>query len=281
MLDNLSIIRVVPSRGLRSLNLRELWEYHELIYFLTWRNIKVRYKQTALGVAWAVLQPLVMMLVFTLFFGKLAKVPSEGIPYPVFAYAGLLPWQIFSRAISESSDSLVSDQRLITRVYFPRMIVPMATVLAALMDVAIASLLLVGLMLFYGLIPGATVVYIPLVVLLMVITALGIGFWLSALNLEYQDVRYIVPFLNQFLFFLVPVVYPSTLVPQRWRLIYGLNPMTGVVEGFRWALLGTGPGPSLMLGCSVAVAILLFFGGMLFFRWRERNFVDVVGSGGR
>jgi lipopolysaccharide transport system permease protein len=278
---DLPITRIQPSHGLRSLDILELWEYRELAYFLTWRNIKVRYKQTALGVAWAVLQPLAMMLVFTLFFGKLAKLPSGGLPYPVFVYAGLLPWQIFSRAISESSDSLVSDQRLITRVYFPRMIVPMATVLAALMDVAIASLLLVGLMLFYGLVPHATAVYIPLFVLLMLVTGLGIGFWLSALNLEYQDVRYTIPFLNQLLLFLVPVVYPSTLVPEKWRLIYGLNPMVGVVEGFRWALLGTGPGPSLMLGCSVAVAVLLFFGGMLFFRWRERTFVDVVGSGGR
>jgi lipopolysaccharide transport system permease protein len=260
---------------------RELWKYRELVYFLTWRDIKVRYKQTAIGVAWAVLQPLAMMVVFTLFFGRLAKVPSEGVPYPLFAYTALLPWQVFSRSILESTNSLVTDQRLITRVYFPRIIVPMATTLAAIIDFAIAAGLLVILMLFYGVTPGVEVVWLPLFVLLMLITALGVGFWLSALNVEYRDVMYTVPFLNQFWLFLTPVVYPSSLIPERWQAFYGLNPMTGVVEGFRWALLGTGKGPGVMVVVSILVAVSLFVSGIIWFRCRERTFVDVVGSGGR
>ena len=270
-----------PTRGWRFLDLRELWAYRELIYFLTWRDIKVRYKQTAIGVAWAVLQPLAMMLVFTLFFGRLAKVPSEGVPYPLFAYSALLPWQLFSRTISESTNSLVTDQRLITRVYFPRIIVPLATTLAALVDFAISVVLLVILMLIYGVSPTATVVWLPLFVLLMLITALGVGFWLSALNVEYRDVMYTVPFLNQFWLFVTPVVYPSSLIPEQWRILYGLNPMAGVVEGFRWALLGVGDGPSPMLAVSTLIAVFLFISGIIWFRYRERTFVDAIGSGGR
>ncbi len=270
-----------PTKGWHFLDIRELWEYRELIYFLTWRDIKVRYKQTAVGVAWAVLQPLAMMVVFTLFFGRLAKIPSEGIPYPLFAYTALLPWQLFSRSISQSTNSLVTDQRLITRVYFPRIIVPMATVLAAIVDFAIAAVLLVVLMFIYGVAPGVAVIWLPFFVLLMLVTALGVGFWLSALNVEYRDVMYTVPFLNQFWLFLTPVVYPSSLVPEKWRILYGLNPMAGVVEGFRWALLGVGEGPSPMLIVSILVAIFLFVSGIIWFRYRERTFVDVVGSGGR
>jgi lipopolysaccharide transport system permease protein len=270
-----------PTRGWRFLDLRELWAYRELIYFLTWRDIKVRYKQTAIGVAWALLQPLAMMLVFTLFFGRLAKVPSEGVPYPLFAYSALLPWQLFSRTISESTNSLVTDQRLITRVYFPRIIVPLATTLAALVDFAISVVLLFVLMLIYGFGPTATILWLPLFVLLMLITALGVGFWLSALNVEYRDVMYTVPFLNQFWLFVTPVVYPSSLIPERWRILYGLNPMAGVVEGFRWALLGAGDGPSPMLAASTLIAVFLFISGIIWFRYRERTFVDALGSGGR
>lgn len=270
-----------PTKGWRFLDLRELWAYRELVYFLTWRDIKVRYKQTAIGVAWAVLQPLAMMVVFALFFGKLAKVPSEGIPYPLFAYAGLLPWQLFSRTISESTNSLVTDQRLITRVYFPRIIVPLATTLAAILDFMISGILLVVLMLIYGVTPGVVVFWLPFFILLMLITSLGVGFWLSALNVEYRDVMYTVPFLNQFWLFLTPVVYPSSLVPEKWRILYGLNPMTGVVEGFRWALLGVGKGPSPMLIVSILVSIFLFVSGIVWFRRRERTFVDAIGSGGR
>jgi lipopolysaccharide transport system permease protein len=263
------------------LDVQELWAYRELIYFLTWRDIKVRYKQTAIGIAWAVLQPLAMITVFTLLFGKLAKLPSEGVPYPLFAYAALLPWQLFSRTISESTNSLVTDQRLITRVYFPRLIVPLATTLAALADFAIAAGLLVALMFIYGFLPGVAVLWLPAFVLLMLMTALGVGFWLSALNVEYRDVMYTMPFLNQFWFFVTPVVYSSSLVPEPWRVLYGLNPMAGVVQGFRWALLGIGGGPSPMLAVSTIIAISLFVSGIAWFHRREQTFVDAIGSGGR
>jgi homopolymeric O-antigen transport system permease protein len=268
-----------PTTGWLSLDLRELWAYRELAYFLAWREIKVRYKQTAIGVAWAVLQPLAMMLVFTVFFGKLANIPSEGVPYPLFAFAALLPWQLFSRTITESTNSLVADQRLITRVYFPRIIIPLATTISGIVDFAISAGLLVGLMLFYGVVPGAAIIWLPVFVLLMVIAALGVGFWLSALNVEYRDVRYVLPFVNQFWLFLTPVVYPSSLVPERWQVLYGLNPMVGVVEGFRWALLGVGKGPSPMLAVSILIALFLFLSGILWFQRREESFVDTLGSG--
>jgi lipopolysaccharide transport system permease protein len=270
-----------PTRGWRFLDFRELWVYRELIYFLAWRDVKVRYKQTAIGVAWTVLQPLIMMLVFTLFFGKLAKIPSEGVPYPLFAYVALLPWQLFSRTIGESTNSLIRDQQLISRVYFPRIIVPVSTTLVALVDFVVASVLLVILMGIYGFTPGLTAVWLPFFVLLLLVTALGIGFWLSALNVKYRDVVYTVPFLNQIWLFLTPVVYPSSLVPDQWRVLYGLNPMVGVIEGFRWSLLGVGDGPGLMLLTSGVVAVALFLSGIIWFRRRERTFGDLVGSGVR
>lgn len=266
-----------PTKSWRFLDLRELWQYRELAYFLTWRDIKVRYKQTVLGVAWAILQPLAMMVVFTLFFGRLAKIPSEGIPYPVFTYTALLAWQIFSRSITESSTSLVTNQRLITRVYFPRMLVPISVILAAMVDFTISSALLIVLMLSYGLLPTVNVVWFPFFTVLMMLTALGIGFWLSALNIEYRDVQYTIPFINQILLFLTPVVYPSSLVPERFQFIYSLNPMVGVIEGFRWTLLGIGSGPSPMLIISVLMALILFVSGICFFRWRERTFIDIIG----
>ena len=280
-IERAPVFLIRPTTGWRFLDLREMWVYRELVYFLTWRDIKVRYKQTAIGVAWAVIQPIAMMVVFTLFFGRLAKMPSDGVPYALFAYAGLVPWMVFSRAISDSSSSLVTDQRLITRVYFPRIIVPTATSLAAMLDFAIAASLLVPLMFIYGVTPGVEVVWLPVFLLLMLVTALGIGFWLSALNVEYRDVRYVVPFLSQFWLFLTPVVYPSSIVPERWRTLYGLNPMTGVIEGFRWTLLGTGDGPGPMVAASALVSVCLFVGGIFWFRRRERTFVDAVGSGGR
>src|SRR5438309_3364926 len=269
------------THGWRFLDLRELWAYRELIYFLTWRDVKVRYKQTVIGVAWAVLQPLAMMVVFTLLFGRLAKIPSGGVPYPLFVLAGLLPWQLFSRSISESANSLVTNQQLVTRVYFPRISIPLATTLAATVDFAIAAGLLGILMLIYRIAPTPAIVWLPAFVLLLLITALGVGFWLSALNIEYRDVMYTVPFLNQLWFFLTPVVYPGGLIPAQWRALYGLNPMTGVVDGFRWALLGVGEGPSRMLAMSVLVAIFLFISGITWFRKSERTFVDAIGSGGR
>ena len=272
---------IQPTTGWASIRLKELWDYRELAYFLVWRDIKVRYKQTVIGVAWAVVQPLAMMVVFTLFFGKLAKIPSEGVPYPLFAYAGLLPWQVFSKSLSESANSLITEQRLITRVYFPRLLVPLSSVLAALVDFAIAAVLLLGMMLVYGVMPSVAIGWLPLFIVLMMATALGIGFWLSALNLEYRDVRYVLPFLTQLWLFLTPVVYPTSLVPERWQLLYSFNPMVGVVEGFRWALLGAGRGPSPVLATSIGVALALFVSGALFFRYRERVFADILGSGGR
>jgi lipopolysaccharide transport system permease protein len=273
-------LEIRPTSGWFSLDLRELWTYRELAYFLAWREIKVRYKQTAIGVAWAVLQPLAMMLVFTIFFGKLGNLPSDGIPYPLFTFAALLPWQLFSRTITECTNSLVADQRLITRVYFPRIIIPLATTLSAIVDFGISAGLLVALMLFYGVMPGVEIFWLPAFILLMLIAALGVGFWLSALNVEYRDVRHALPFVNQFWLFVTPVVYSSSLVPEQWQLLYGLNPMVGVIEGFRWALLGVGKGPSPMLTISVTIAIALFISGIIWFHRREQTFVDTLGTGG-
>lgn len=269
------------TRGWRFLDIRELWIYRELVYFLTWRDVKVRYKQTAIGVAWAVLQPVAMMGVLTLLFGKLAKVPSGGVPYPLFALAALLPWQLFARSVSESTNSLVMNQQLLARVYFPRIGVPLATTLAAMVDFAIAAGLLGVLMVVYRVAPTPAVVWLPAFVVLLVITALGVGLWLSALNLEYRDVMYVVPFVSQLWFFLTPVVYPGELIPAPWRMLYALNPMAGVVEGFRWALLGVGEGPSRMLAASALVAICVFLSGITWFRYKERTFVDAIGGGGR
>lgn len=275
------VFAISPSRGWRLLDLRELWAYRELAFFLTWRDITVRYKQTAIGVVWAIMQPLSMMGVFTLFFGALAQMPSDGTPYPLFAFAGLLPWQLFSRSLTESANSLVKDQQLLARVYFPRILVPVSTTLAALVDFAVAAGVLGILMLVYGVAPGPEVVWLPMFLTLLLVASLGVGLWLSALNVEFRDVTYALPFLSQLWLFLTPVVYPSSLVPGRWQWLYGLNPMTGVVEGFRWALLGTDAGPSPMLGVSAVVAVALFVSGIVWFRWRERTFADVIGSGGR
>ena len=275
-----SVIRIQPTHGFRWLDLRELWDYRELVYFLTWRDLKVRYKQTAIGIGWVLLQPLAMMAAFTLFFGRLAHVPSEGVPYPLFAYVGIWPWQLFSRVVSESTNSLIVDQRLITRVYFPRILIPLATTLAALADFLIGFGLLGVLMPFYRVTLPWMVMWLPLFVVLLLVTALGIGFWLSALNVEYRDVMYLIPFLNQFWLFVTPVVYSSHIVPERWRALYGINPMAGVIEGFRWSLLGVGDAPGPMLAVSSIVAVLLFVTGIVWFRRRERTFVDAIGSGG-
>ncbi len=273
-------VRLQPTRGWSALNLAELWQYRELIYFLAWRDVKVRYKQTIIGITWVLIQPLAMMGIFWLLFDRMAKLPSDGLPYPLFALVALLPWQFFSRVISESANSLITDQRLITRVYFPRLVVPIATGLTALVDFALAMTLVAALMLLFGVVPGSALLLLPVVVLLMLAAALGVGFWLSALNVEYRDVMHAVPFLVQFWFFVTPVVYSTSLLPDPWRFLYGLNPMTAVVEGFRWCLLGTGPGLSLMSAISTSVAIALFVSGMIWFRRRERLFVDSLGSGG-
>lgn len=271
-----SVVVIRPSSGFVPLNLRELWEYRELLYFFTWRDVKVRYKQTVLGVAWAVIQPIFMMLIFTLFFGRLAKIPSDGLPYPIFAFTALLPWQLFSRALTDASTSLVANERLITKAYFPRLLVPASAVMASFVDFAIALVLLVGLMLFYGIVPTMAVLTLPLFILLALMTALGVALWLSALDAQYRDVRYTLPFLTQFWLFATPVVYPASLVPEEWRLLYGLNPMTGVVEGFRWALLGKGGGMEPMLAVSVIASMAIFVGGLYYFSRMEKNLADVV-----
>lgn len=265
-----------PSRGWAALDLADLWQYRELIYFLTWRDIKVRYKQTVLGGAWAILQPFLTMVVFSVIFGRLAGIPSDGLPYPIFAYCALLPWQLFAHALTESSNSLVANERLITKVYFPRLVVPISAVLAGLLDFLVAFVMLIGMMMYYHIQPTAAVWTVPLFLLLAVGAALGVGLWLSALNVQYRDVRYTIPFLTQFWLFLTPVAYPSTLVPVSWRALYGLNPMAGVVEGFRWALLGKTEGPGALLAVSVTIVVLVLVGGLYYFRRMEKTFADVV-----
>jgi lipopolysaccharide transport system permease protein len=275
-MSSFPVTLIQPSRGFGSLRLKELWEYRELLYFLIWRDIKVRYKQTILGAAWAVLQPVFTMIVFTIFFGRLAKVPSDGLPYPIFSFCALLPWQLFARALTESGKSLVANQRLITRVYFPRLIIPIAAVLGGLVDFAISFVVFLGMMLYYGITPPMTMLLLPLFLLLALATALAIGLWLSALNVLYRDVKYTLSFLVQFWLYATPIAYPSSLVPERWRLLYNLNPMAGVVEGFRWALLGKSNvlGPELLVS-SLAVVFFLV-GGIIYFRRTEKFFADVM-----
>jgi lipopolysaccharide transport system permease protein len=274
-LDAVSTTVIRPSSGWVALNLRDLWNYRELLYFLTWRDIKVRYKQTVLGAAWAVLQPFFTMVVFSVFFGQLARVPSDGIPYPIFSYCALLPWSYFSGALDRAGNSLVGSSHLITKVYFPRLAIPISAVTAGLVDFGIAFVVLLGMMLYYGYAPTTAALTLPFFLLLAVATALAVGLWLSALNVQYRDVRYTIPFLTQFWLFATPIAYSSSLVPERWRAWYGLNPMAGVVEGFRWALLGKEP-PGPLLAVSIVVVVLLLIGGLYYFRRMERTFADVV-----
>ena len=264
-----------PSSGWRALDLRELWRYRELMYFLAWRDVKVRYKQTALGAAWAVLQPVLAMLIFSVFFGRLAHIPSDGLPYPLFAFAGVLPWTYFANAATLSGGSLVANTNLVSKVYFPRLIVPIAAVLAGLIDLAIGFGILLVLLAAFRVAPGPQLLLVPLFVLLAIATALGVGIWLSALDVQYRDVRYAIPFLIQVWLFATPVVYPASLVPENYRALLGLNPMAGVVEGFRWALLGTAPPGSLLL-VSVAVVAALLLSAVFYFRRMERTFADVI-----
>jgi homopolymeric O-antigen transport system permease protein len=275
-INHVSTVVVRPSNGRLDLQLKELWEFRDLLYFLVWRDIKVRYKQTALGAVWAILQPLLATLVFSIFFGRLAKVPSDGIPYPVFAYVALLPWQLFAFALTESANSLVVNQNLIKKTYFPRLIAPLAAVLAGLVDFAIAFTVLLAMLLYYGIIPTPAIALLPIFLVLAVATALSVGLWLSALNVQFRDVRYATPFLTQIWLFATPVAYPSSLVPERWRAWYGLNPMAGVVDGFRWALLGKAENPGPLLWVSIGVVLLLLAGGLLYFRRMESTFADVL-----
>jgi len=267
---------IKPSRGWVPLRLRDLWEYRELLYFLTWRDIKVRYKQTVLGATWAIIQPVFTMVVFSLFFGRLAKIPSDGIPYPIFAYAALVPWTFFANGLSQSSNSLVGSAELITKVYFPRLIIPVSSILSGLIDFAIAFAVFILMALYYGIYPTTSILLLPFFLLLGLTTALGVGLWLSALNVRFRDVRYIIPFLTQFWLFATPIAYPSSLLSEPWKTIYGVNPMVGVVEGFRWALLGTETAPGAMIFVSSLVALCLLVSGVFYFKRVEKYFTDVI-----
>ena len=267
---------IIEPRGRLEIRLSEVWEYRDLLYFLIWRDIKVRYKQTALGALWAILQPLLATIVFTLFFGRLAKIPSDGVPYPVFAYVALVPWQLFAYSLTESSNSLVTNQNLIRKVYFPLLVIPLSTVVVGLVDFAIAFLLVIAMLFENLIVPGASIALLPVFLLFAVVTALAIGFWLSALNIQYRDIRYTIPFLTQLWMLATPVAYPSSLIPERWRSLYGLNPMAGVVEGFRWALLGKAGNPGPLIWVSAAVVLLLLISGLAYFRRMESSFADIV-----
>jgi lipopolysaccharide transport system permease protein len=267
--------RLEPSRGWSVRRLAEIWVYRELLYFLIWRDVKVRYKQTVLGAGWAILQPVMTMVVFTIVFGRLANIPSDGIPYPVFSMAALVPWMYFATALSTGSQSVVANQHVLGKVYFPRLLMPIASVLGPLVDFGIAFLVLVVLMLWYGIVPGVPLFWLPLLVLLSVVTATAGSIWLSALNVQYRDVRYLVPFVTQLWMFATPVSYSSSLVPERWRALYALNPMVGVIQGFRWALVG-GPSPGVMTLVSAGVVTVALLTGAAYFRRLEGTFADRI-----
>lgn len=267
---------IKPTSGWAGLNLGELWKYRELVFFLTWRDIKVRYKQTSLGVVWAILQPVLTMIVFTVIFGKFGKIPSGNLPYPIVTFAALLPWQMFSAAINESGNSLVTNQRLVTKVYFPRMAVPMGSILASLVDFVIAFLILGLMMVYYGIVPGAAIVFVPLFLILSLVSSFGVGLWLSALNVEYRDVRYVIPFLTQIWMFMTPIAYSTSLIPEEFHLLYSLNPMVSVIEGFRWAILGSPMPSASMFLASCSTAVILFVTGIFYFRRMERTFADRI-----
>ncbi|MBI9049617.1 MAG: ABC transporter permease [Anaerolineaceae bacterium] len=277
LIEETPLTIIKPPKGWAVLNFKDMWRYRELIYFLTWRDIKVRYKQTALGASWAILKPFMMMVVFSIFFGGLAEVPSDGVPYPVFSYTALLPWELFAGALSIASRSLVANRHMITKVYFPRIILPISSVLGGLVDFLIAFVILIIMMIFYGIAPTTNMWTLPLFLLLALVTALGTSLWLSAMNVLYRDIGYILPFLTQFWLFITPVVYPTSMLPEKYRLIYALNPMSGVVEGFRWALLGiqdSAPGPMLIV--SSVISMLILITGIIYFRRTERQFADMV-----
>jgi lipopolysaccharide transport system permease protein len=269
-------IRIEPPRGLFELRLREVWAYRELLYFFVWRDVKIRYKQTVIGVLWVVLQPVLNMLIFTLFFGHLAKLPSDGLPYPVFYFAALVPWTYFAYALQMTTNVVVDNQHLITKVYFPRLILPISSALSGLVDFSIGFAVLTIFTLAYGIRPTLAALWLPALLTLAVFTALGVGLWLSALNALYRDIRYVIPFLVQFWVFASPVAYPSTLVPPRWRWLYGLNPMAGVIDGFRWAITGRGQPPGILLLASSAVVALMLLGGLFFFNRMESAVADRV-----
>jgi lipopolysaccharide transport system permease protein len=270
------VLRITPPSRWWAIPLGELWSYRELLYFFVWRDIKIRYKQTAIGAAWAVLQPFLTMLVFSLFFGKLARIPSDGLPYPIFYYSALLPWMYFAAALQNATNTIVENQRLITKVYFPRLALPISAVLSGLVDFGVSSVMFLVMMVYYGIRPGAAVLWLPVFLLLAILTALGVGLWLSALNAIYRDVRYVLPFLVQVWLFASPVVYSSSLVPVKWRWLYGLNPMAGVIEGFRWSLTGRGDAPGRLIYVSAGAVIVVLLSGIGYFQKMETTVADVV-----
>ncbi len=271
-------VYIKPTKGLAALNLRDLWRYRELIYFMIWRDVKVRYKQTLLGAAWAIIQPVLTMIVFTFLFGRIAKLPTDGdIPYPIFSYTALLPWGLFVAALNQASRSLTSNQNMVTKIYFPRLVLPLSSILSGLVDFVIAFVILIGLMIYYQAAPSIHVIWaLPFFLLLTIITALGVALWLSAINVQYRDVNYALPFMTQFWLFVTPVAYSSNLISDKWQLIYSLNPMAGVVNGFRWALLGVGNGPDTGLWVSIGVALILLVSGLFYFRNMEKTFADTI-----
>jgi lipopolysaccharide transport system permease protein len=270
-------IYIKPSKGLAALNLRDLWIYRELVFFMVWRDVKVKYKQTLLGMAWAVIQPVMTMLVFTFVFGSVAKVATDGIPYPIFSFAALLPWGLFEVALNQGSRSLVAHNNMVTKIYFPRLILPIASVFAGLVDFVIAFVILIGLMLYYRMPPAYELLWtLPLFILLAIVTALGVALWLSAINVKYRDVNQALPFLTRFWLFVTPIAYSSEIISEKWQLLYYLNPMAGVVNGFRWALLGTGKGVDITLWVSVVISILIFISGLFYFRSMEKTFADTI-----
>ncbi|MCK6583496.1 MAG: ABC transporter permease [Anaerolineales bacterium] len=271
-------IYIKPTTGLAALNLKDLWAYRELVYFMIWRDVKVRYKQTMLGAAWAIIQPVLTMIVFTFLFGRIAKLPTDGdIPYPIFSYTALLPWGLFTAALNQAARSLTTNQSMVTKIYFPRLVLPLASILSGLVDFVIAFVILIGLMIYYGVTPSINAIWaLPLFLLLAIVTALGVALWLAAINVQYRDVNYALPFLTQFWLFITPVAYSSNLISEKWQLVYSLNPMAGVVNGFRWALLGANTGPGPEMAVSVVISILILIGGLFYFRNMEKTFADTI-----
>lgn len=267
---------VEPPHGWFNLRLREAWEYRELLYFLVWRDIKVRYKQTLLGATWAIIQPVMTMIIFSVIFGKLANLPSDGIPYPIFSYTALLPWQLFSKALSDASGSLVNNQQFVTKIYFPRLFLPAASILSGVVDFFIALIILFGMMWYYEIPFTLNILALPALVLFTLITCMASAMWLAAINVKYRDVKYVLPFLVQAWLYATPIAYSSTMIPEQWRSLYGLNPMAGVVEGFRWALLGQQASSGSLIGVSIFIVFPLFIGGLIYFQRMERTFSDII-----
>ena len=270
------VTHIKPSSGWTPLNLKEIWEYRELIWIFIWRDLKVRYRQTVIGALWAIVQPFLTMVIFSIFFGRLGKIPSDSIPYPIFSFAALVPWTFFANGINLASNSLVNNSDMIKKIYFPRLTMPFAAVLAGLVDFVLAFVILLGMMLYYGFIPTINILWFPFFVLLAMTTALGVSLWFSAMNVQFRDVRYMIPFITQIWLFATPIAYPSSLLSEPWRTLYGLNPMVGVVEGFRWALLGTEAVPGMMFFVSFLVSFFILISGIYYFRRMEKVFADII-----